>query len=753
MSSLRKPRRTAVRRLGMLSIIGSFVLRAAPVAAASVGGHVVDPDGLPVKGARVLISNPIGGIAEEATAVDGGFRLAAVPPGRVELRVIADGLEANPITLTLGSDDVRDLIVRLRVSAVVESVVVSAANVDLPLSRAGDSVTVITRSDLEARQIETVADALRVVPGLAVTRSGGRGAITSLFPRGGGSNYTLVLVDGVRANAFGGGFDFGHLSTADIDRIEIVRNPESALFGSDAIGAVVQIVTRRGGPPRFDALVEGGTNATARATVDAAGSRGRWSWGAGAEHSRSDGYTGTAPASGETVSNDDDHFDHASGSVGYERPGGVDFLATANVGRDERGFPGPFGTNPIGAFGGVDRVSRGVNDTRQIGGRLGHPWSSRARQRIDASFTDLGGTFVSKFGTSESGTKRFTARVQEDIVVSQSAGASLGTEYLDERGSSTFITGAADQPIAIGRRVLGAFGEGRYVMRERLFVTGGVRIERLSRAAVEPNFSPFSSRPAFPEQIVASVNPKVAASFVVGGTRLHASAGTGIRPPDAFEIAFTDNPNLKPERSRSIDAGVEQRFGADRLAVGATAFFNSYDDLIITVGRSLHDASRYRSDNISNARARGVELTADLRPVRALTIRAGYTFVATEILSVDGLNRVAPDPFTVGDPLLRRPRHLGSIDAMYSAGRVATFAEVTSRSRVLDVEPTYGSFGGLFFSPGYVVVNAGATIHLTSRLDVFGRVLNLTDRAYEETLGYPALGRTAMIGVRVAASR
>src|SRR5215475_9351550 len=125
----------------------------------------------------------------------------------------------------------------MRLSAVSESVVVSASQVDVPLSRAADTITVLTAADLEIRQIETVSDALRLVPGLTVTRSGGRGAITSLFPQGGSSNYTLVLVDGIRANDFGGGYDFSHLSVADIDRIEIVRGPESALFGSDAIGA------------------------------------------------------------------------------------------------------------------------------------------------------------------------------------------------------------------------------------------------------------------------------------------------------------------------------------------------------------------------------------------------------------------------------------------------------------------------------------------------------------------------------------
>src|SRR5206468_2473103 len=190
-------------------------------------------------------------------------------------------------------------------------------------------------ADLEARQIETVSDALRLVPGLAVTRSGGRGAITSLFPRGGNSNYTLVLVDGIRANAFGGGYDFAHLSVADVDRIEIVRGPESALFGSDAIGAVVQIVTRRGGTPHASGFVEGGGEGTVREAFDASGAAGKWSWGGGAEHTTTDGFTGTT-STGQHVVNDDYHLSHVSGSAGYRSPSGSDVLVTGAVGRDER---------------------------------------------------------------------------------------------------------------------------------------------------------------------------------------------------------------------------------------------------------------------------------------------------------------------------------------------------------------------------------------------------------------------------------
>jgi outer membrane receptor protein involved in Fe transport len=187
--------------------------------------------------------------------------------------------------------------------------------------------------------------------------------------------------------------------------------------------------------------------------------------------------------------------------------------------------------------------------------------------------------------------------------------------------------------------------------------------------------------------------------------------------------------------------------------LSATAFSNNYDDLIITVGTSLQGASRYQTDNISNARARGLELSGDARLARGFTVRANYTFLDTEILSVDGLATLAPPPFKVGDALIRRPRHQGALDLTYAAGRLTAFGEVTTRAQILDVEPNFGAFGGLFFSPGYAVVNAGATVRLARGLDVYARVLNLADRAYEETLGFPALGRSGIVGVRVAASR
>ena len=156
---------------------------------------------------------------------------------------------ADPAIVRVPMREARPLTITLRVAPVSDAVVVSAAQVPRPLSEiAGNASTVIARDDIEARQLENVADALRTVPGFTVGRNGGRGALTSVFPRGGESDYTLVLVDGMRVNAFGGGFDFSLLPFGDVEQVEVVRGPQSAVFGSDAIGGIVSVTTRHGGP-------------------------------------------------------------------------------------------------------------------------------------------------------------------------------------------------------------------------------------------------------------------------------------------------------------------------------------------------------------------------------------------------------------------------------------------------------------------------------------------------------------------------
>jgi outer membrane cobalamin receptor len=738
-----------------------LLISAQPSFAGPVTGQVVDPDGRGIPGATVLLTDRSAVVARTLTGSSGEFTLTSPDSGIFQVRVAIDGFRGTPVAIA-GASAARDLgTIALELSAVSESVVVSAAQVEIPLSTASSSVTVITRDDLDKRQVESVADALRAVPGLSVVATGGRGAVTAVFPRGGESDYSLVFVDGVPANTFGGGFDFAHLPVANIERIEIVRGPQSALYGSNAIGTVVRVITRQGGAPGASASLEGGSLDTFRATASTSGSAGAWNWGAAAERLTTDNFNGQRAESGAIVENDDYDRNTVAAAGGWRTSKGAGVQGSVRYATDERGSPGPFGSDPGGTYGGIDTVSRGVND-RWLMSISGNVSAGSARINAEATHSRLDSRFASQFGDSESYSRRTTARAQADGTLARGLEVSGGFELLGERAGGTFITATGNVLVPVERTLAGVFGEARWTHAARLFVVAGIRVDRITREPLDGDADAFSPRPPFERDTVVSSNPKVAAAWFLGATdgnftKVRASAGTGIRPPDAFEIAFTDNPSLEPERSRSFDAGVEQALVGGRGLIEATVFFNNYDDLIVATG-SFSGSSQYRTDNISNARARGFELAATgrapLSGVRggSLQVRVAYTRLATEILAVDD-NGSAPPPFAVGDRLLRRPDHGFSADVLLTAGSIAAFLDGGGRGAVRDVDPSFGTFGGIYDAPGFSVWNAGVSWTVSSRLQIFGRVTNVFNREYEEALGYPALGRAGMAGLKVAASR
>lgn len=750
-------------RLSHPAATGGFavwLLLAATVAAASADtlrGRVVDPDGKPVARASISVSGAFAATLTATTDDAGTFAVEVPGEGLVDVKAWTNGLEggARRVAVNAGA-----LEITLAVRAVNESVTVTASHVGVLRSTLADSVTVLSRAELEDRQITNLGDALRLVPGLTIARNGGPGTVTSVFPRGGESDFTMVLVDGVRANAFGGGMDLSQVPLADVERIEVVRGPQSALHGSDAIGGVIHVITAEPGPlvATVDGEVGGRDSKAVRGSVRGA-ARG-WFGQLTAGDMRDDGFTGTAPADGTTVTNDDSRTSDAGVSAGWRHGSGVEIGGTAQYVETERGSPGPYGSNPAGNFSGVDRDSRSLTRRRIGAAHLVAPLggaSSRARLRADADTADHDLEFRSAFGSTGE-TRRTHGRVELDTALDAGLSFSAGGDWVRESGRSTFIT-AASGAVPVERGVLAGFGEIRWQPAARLALTAGARAERISRDALAADPFAFTPRPAFPEDTVTSVDPKVTVAFTavperVGGasTRLRASAGTGIRPPDAFEIAFTDNDGLRPERSRSVEAGITQTLAHGAVQIDATWFHNAYDDLIISVGR-FSSSSRYRTDNIANARARGIELALAARPIARVSARATYTFLDSEILAVDGADGQAPAPFVPGDRLLRRPRHQGSADVTWTLGRVQAFGVAELRGTTLDVEPNFGTFGGLFENEGHTVVSAGGSVTLRGGISVHARVANLFDRSYEDTLGYPAWGRTAYVGVRIAARR
>ncbi|MEX2272723.1 MAG: TonB-dependent receptor [Vicinamibacterales bacterium] len=642
------------------------------------------------------------------------------------------------------------------VPSITDAVFVSASLVDLPLSRVTDTVTVITAADLRERQAESIADALRAVTGLGVTASGGRGAVTSIFTRGGESDYTLVVVDGIPINEFGGSIDLAHLSTAGVDRIEIVRGPQSAVHGSGAIAGVIQIVTADGGPSELLGQIEVGSESFSRALAHTRGTAGGWSFGGGVDGLDTAGFTGNSVAG--PVSNDGYRRLEMSAAVARSLPAASRIRVAARVNDYARGFPGPYGSNPAGNYGGIDTVSRGENTVGSISA-VYDAVTGAVAHRVTGGWMRREGTFASPFGDSDSFSRRSAIRYVADWRAPGATGLSAGAEVARESGGSTFIVNRAEDAIPVERTIAGYFAEARGTAGARLIYTAGGRIDQIHRNALSGDASPFGARPDMAADTVWAFNPRVSAVFYLSSpasrhaTRLRAGFSTGIKPPSAFELSSTDNPALQPERNRSGEIALEQMLRGGAVSVAATAFWNRYDDLIITVGRSLAGASQYRSDNLSNSRAQGLELSVDARLTNGFALRGGYTWLETEILAADDVRETGLSPFVVGDRLLRRPRHRGFFDVSYSHPRAAAFLAVENRGATLDVEPSFGLFGGLFDNEGYSTTSAGASWNVARPLTLFGRVTNLFDREYEEIFGFPAPGRRVTGGVRVTAGR
>jgi len=727
-----------------------------------VTGHVLDPAGRPAAHVTVLLRSAAAYVRQTETDTEGLFAFADVAPGAYDILVPVDGFRTDPVKVAVGDQTPPDIRITLLLSGITETVVISAGYVETPLSEAPGSITTFTATDLASRQITTVAQALQMVPGFAVAPTGGAGSLTSLFPRGGDSDYTLVLLDGVRLNSMGGGFDFGHLSTTGLEQLEAVRGPQSAVFGADAIGGVVQLRSKIGGRPAVSGEAETGGYGTNRLTIGSTGSLGLFSWGAHVERSSSDGWTDVAPGTTDRVTNDNDAAAAVAVATGWKLSDRSTLRVDGRFSSDDRGYPGPFGSNPIGAYAGIDRISRGRNDDGLGSAAFTHAWGPQSTLRVQATYADMRSTFTSAWGDSSARTRRLTTHAQVDRAFSAQVATSVGVDLNGERGDSTYIVGTAGQMVPVRRQVAGVFAEGRFRPSSRLVVTTGLRVEHIVRSALEPDPLAYTPRPALAEDRVFSVNPRIAASYFVrtsgdsGGnwTRVHSTAGTGIRPPDVLEIAFTDNPGLRPERNRSVDGGLEQSLLGGLLIVDATAFVNRYEDLIIAVGGPIKDYSRFTTDNISNARAWGIETSAAFRTRGGLEIRASYTWLDTAILAVDRSPLVAPPPFSVGDPLVRRPRHQGSLNIVWARGPVTAYAQLGGRSRMLDVEPSWGAlYGGLFNASGFAVAGTGVQCAVGRGVNLVARVDNLLDRQYEAVLGYPAPRRTFAAGVRFAPRR
>jgi vitamin B12 transporter len=598
-----------------------------------------------------------------------------------------------------------------------DTIVVTATRIPTPEVQVASSISVVTADEIADRQIQTLPDLLQQVPGLNVVQSGGPGGQTSVFMRGTNSNHTKVLVDGIDVSdpsSPAGTFDFGPFLTQDIQKVEVLRGPQSGLYGSDAIGGVINILTKSGaGPAQFNAGAEAGSFDTFNQTAGVSGSADWFHYAANIEHAHS-GATPVTPldllAPGERRIDDYDDNLTASTKLGFDVTDHFDLGLVARytdshlrlTGENEENFPVDFPDS-----------AQSTDDTRQYYARAtGHltAFDGGLEQWLGVGFSDIKSYETSPdMPESDFFGERVKFDWQGNIRLATDEKLVLGAEHQHDEMTV---------PISAGTTIDSGYAELQSSFSDALFDTVSVRYDDNDR---------FGGKMTY----------RVAPAFVIQdtGTKLKASLGTGFKAPTLSQLyqSFPDfdffaNPNLKPESSLGYDLGFEQSVLGDTVRFGATFFRNNIKNLIA-------DNAEFTSDvNVGRAVTEGAESFVSYQPMQELTVRLDYTYTQAtdEILHQE---------------LLRRPKHKGTLNAAWRAtARLSLNATVLAVSSWIDGNRDFSI--ERLTAPGYTIVDLAASYELTRNWSLTGRINNLFNRHYEDPVGFlqPSVG--AFAGIR-----
>ena len=757
----------------------------------TVSGVISDPSAgvLPDAAVDAIAAGRV--VATTTTGGDGQYRLELPAGVPVELRVRRSGFADAVVALRGGDADARRD-VTLQVGGLADTLVVTASAVPESRTRVTEAVSVLTAADVEALGSASLADVMRVVPGIAVEAAGRDGAQTSVFARGGESDYNLVLIDGVRVNQSGGLFDFSRIAASEIERVEVVRGAQSALYGSDAMGAVVQVFTRRsaaGDGARVSGSVEAGSFDTWRGDARVTGRAGsRVDYHAGLAGRRTDG------AFADRLL-EDDRFEQVvvDGGAGVSLGTRASARTGVRYATSDGRLVGPigYGRGDTGTAYDATDLSWDGDLSHSIGSRYtGTAAVTYYRHEFGASdavadapysiFALLEGTPGAMFPQSPRLVRLLTA----DEFASLSAGAALGPgQFIASRtGISDFVSPRSASETQFRRPRFRYQGDLAWGAGQRL--SAGYEIERESAPLVD-GYEQTNHALFVQQQFSAGdrwmadlgvrvddrstydtfVSPKLslggylipARSGAVSSLKVYGNAGRGIKAPQFFErlgSSFADgNPDLAVERVRSVDAGVELTLLDQRLRAAATWFDNDFRDQIEFRASDPFFRLDGRPDfiNIAGADANGWEIEAALqRALAGFTASGSYTLVDSEV--TETLNTGAQ--FRPGQPLLRRPRHSGAVRVGYTAGPVAVHLDtriVGERhdAAFLSLRTPAGVFTDVTVNPGYAVTGATVDARVHRLLRVFLRGDNITDEDYQGALGFPGAPRAFMVGARV----
>ncbi|MCB1414067.1 MAG: TonB-dependent receptor [Xanthobacteraceae bacterium] len=598
-----------------------------------------------------------------------------------------------------------------------------------PIGRTGSSISVVDGQTLATTNAASVVDALRAVPGLQVTQAGGPAGTSGVMLRGANTGQTLVLIDGIRVNdpsGAAGDFNFGLLAPGMIARIEVLKGPQSALYGSDAMGGVVNIITRKGtGPAQFDLRTEVGSYGTAATTGSMFGSSGPWSYAAAITGQHSNGFSSYGyriPAIEAMYPNlEKDGFDRIGGSarIGYDAGDGFRFDAglTSTFMRSAYDY----------GFGAVPDTPSSANQLQQ------QIW---ARAAVDS----LGGMLIQSITTFASQTSRTfndystgfnLPPAQQSATSTDFIGNSFGAEYqgtLRMDAAGTLVYGARTQhetadtfastllPVPTPRiATLGAkqdtnsvFALWKVPVGDRLTLSVGGRVDDVVDVST---FATWRTTAAY--------------NISETGTRLHASAGTGAKAPTLYQLyePTYGNLGLKPEESIGYDAGIDQSLFDGRVKLSVTGFYNKFDNMIDFTFDPTPTQPYGHYLNVARAETYGLEVGGDIDVLPGLVkLKAAYTYLRAYDLNT-------------GLALARRPKHVARF-----AVAITPTPDWLIEPRILTVSERFSSAGEFNRLAPYTRVDLYTEYRIDKTWKVFARGENIFNARYQEVLNYGTTG-------------
>ncbi|MEQ1472600.1 MAG: TonB-dependent receptor [Candidatus Acidiferrum sp.] len=730
-------------------------------AAASISGVLLDSSGGAVADVAITatMEGQTGSPVSAKSNVDGGYSLA-ITSGRYHIRFERSPFVSVERAVELRSGESLTLNARLTLERLSSQVVVTAQVEPTLLDEATTGVTVISKSEIDARQSVGAMDALLFAPGVAIGRTGAGGGTASIFLNGGNSNFTKVLVDGAPINPPGSAVDFSGLTLDNIDKIEIVRGAESAIYGTDAVSGVVQLFTHRGETRIPDASVfaEGGSFSSARGGGQIGGTLGAFDYSAAASYFTTGGQGPNDNFINRTL----------SGNFGYRFAETNRLRLTLRNNTSNAGIPGQTVFEPpnrdqtydqhiFSANARWDFVS-GKHWRHEISG--GEAYTRQHNNNpLQNFFATDPNAFCPQANPAAVATAEFCDFTGESRFQYNRADVNAQTSYSLENFAATAgyeyeVENAALSTVNVNharRNNQGGYLDFRYRPVRRVTLNFGARAEANAN---------FGTR----------VVPRAGASVVLrygsgtfGDTLARAFYGQGIKEP-RFDQTLGDNfgdfgnPLLKPESSKNWTAGLEQKLLRDRVRLSAEYFYSSFynivsfafcfadptDPAVNSCNLTIPGAPSIFGFffNTDRALARGVNLSGETRFNRWLNLSGSYTYDDTRVLQAPNAFDPAQLP---GNHLFRRPVHSGSLtlNAAYRHFGLTVggyFSGVRTDADFLGL--------GLSSNPGYARFDVAAHYDFARGISLYARAQNLFDKQYQDALGYPALGRDARVGVR-----